>query len=56
MKDLDFKMRERFEQKEYYPDRYGETRVERMNNRKLERYKKLRNKKEIENKKEGDTE
>lgn len=56
MKELDFKMRERFEQKEYYPDRYGETRVDRMNNHKLERHKKekLRSKKGVENKKEGD--
>lgn len=35
IKDLDFKLRERFEQKEYYPDKYGETRVDRMKNKKL---------------------
>ena len=45
-------MQERFEQKEYYPDRYGETRVDRMNNHKLERHKKgkLRSKKGVEKK------
>ena len=35
MKNRDFKMRMRFEQKEYYPDKYGETRVDRILNRKL---------------------
>ena len=34
MKNRDFKMRERWEQKEYYPDKNGETRLERINNRK----------------------
>lgn len=35
MKNRDFKMRERWEQKEYYPDKNGETRLERITNRKL---------------------
>lgn len=41
MKNYDLKMRERYEQKEYYPDKYGETRVDRMNIRKQEKYKKI---------------
>jgi hypothetical protein len=35
MKNRDYKMRERYEQKEYYPDKYGETRLDRIINRKL---------------------
>lgn len=35
MKDRDFKMRFRYEQKEYYPDKSGKTRVEKMEERKL---------------------
>ena len=35
MKNRDFKMRERYEQKEYCPDKYGETRLDRIINRKL---------------------
>lgn len=35
MKDLDYKLRKRFEKREYEGDRYGETRVDRILNRKL---------------------
>lgn len=35
MKDRDYKMRIRFEQKEYYPDKYGETRVDKVLKKKL---------------------
>lgn len=34
MKNRDFKMRERWEQKEYYPDKSGMTRVEKILERK----------------------
>ena len=35
MKNRDLKMRERYEQKEYYPDNSGMTRVEKILERKL---------------------
>lgn len=53
MKDLDFKLRERYEQKEYCPDKYGETRVDRILNRKLSKQQKKA--KDSDNKKEGAT-
>ena len=53
MKNYGLKMRERYEQKEYYPDKYGETRVDRMNNRKQEKYKKLMRKTIKENENNG---
>lgn len=34
MKNRDFKMRERYEQKEYYPDKSGMTRAEKILERK----------------------
>jgi len=51
MKDLDFKLRERYEQREYCPDKYGETRVDRILNRKLS--KQQQKEKYVGNKKEG---
>lgn len=35
MKNRDFKMRERYEQKEYYPDKDGLTRIERIKEKQL---------------------
>lgn len=40
MKDLDYKLRERFEKREYEGDRYGETRLEKMLMKKYEKEKK----------------
>lgn len=39
MKDRDYKMRIRFEQKEYYPDKYGETRVDKVRKKKIRKCK-----------------
>ena len=40
MKDLDFKLRERFEKREYEGDRYGETRLDKLLMKKYEKEKK----------------
>lgn len=40
MKDRDFKMRERWEQKEYYGDSKGETRLEKIGMKRMEKEKK----------------
>lgn len=41
MKDLDFKLRKRFEQKEYFGDSHGETRLEKIHNKKYMRSKEI---------------